>query len=36
MEKYMQEAIKEATDALLHKEDYITAKTCREYLNNVE
>lgn len=34
--KTEEEAIKEATDALLHKEDYITAKTCREYLNNAE
>ena len=30
------EAIKETANALLHKEDYITAKTCREYLNEVE
>ena len=30
------EATIEAADALSHKEDYITAKTCREYLNNAE
>ncbi|MBS5432718.1 MAG: hypothetical protein KHY12_03000 [Firmicutes bacterium] len=30
------EAIKETADAILHKEDYIAAKTCREYLNDVE
>ena len=30
------EATIEAADAMSHKEDYITAKTCREYLNNAE
>ena len=30
------EAIKETTDAILHKEDYISAKSCREYLNSAK